>query len=55
MRNHLRNTRAALAQVFAHFSCLALTGLLAITAFLFAVWFPNLGLIESNNRLCGID
>ncbi|NIO42373.1 MAG: hypothetical protein GTO41_20810 [Burkholderiales bacterium] len=31
--------------MFAHFSYLALAGLLAITAFLFTVWFPNLGLI----------
>ena len=37
--------RAALAQVFAHFSYLALAGLLASMAFLFAVWFPNFGLI----------
>lgn len=37
--------RAALAQVFAHFSYLTLAGLLAIMAFLFAVWFPNFGLI----------
>lgn len=37
--------RAALAQVFAHFSCLTLAGLLAIMAFLFAVWFPNFALI----------
>lgn len=37
--------RAALAQVFAHFSYLTLAGLLAIMAFLFAVWFPNFALI----------
>jgi hypothetical protein len=31
--------------VFAHFSYLALAGLLAIMAFLFVVWFPNFGLM----------
>ena len=45
MRRHLRNLRAALRQVFAHPSYVALVGALAIVAFLLAVWLPNLGLL----------
>lgn len=45
MRRHLRNLRAALGQVFAHPSYIALAGALAIVAFLLAVWLPNLGLL----------
>lgn len=45
MTHHLKNLRAALGQVFAHPSYIALAGVLAILAFLLAVWFPNLGLI----------
>jgi len=42
---HLKNLRAAFGQVFAYPSYIALAGVLAIVAFLLAVWFPNLGLI----------
>jgi len=42
---HLKNLRAALGQVFVYPSYFALAGVLAILAFLLAVWFPNLGLI----------
>ncbi len=45
MTHHLKNLRAAFGQVFAHPSYIALAGVLAILAFLLAVWFPNLGLI----------
>ena len=45
MRRHLATLRAALRQVFAHPSYAALAGVLAIAAFLLAVWFPNLGLL----------
>jgi hypothetical protein len=45
MRRHLRNLRAALGQVFAHPSYIALAGALAIVAFLLAVWLPNLALL----------
>jgi hypothetical protein len=37
--------RTAFAEVFAHSSYIALASVLAIMAFLFAVWFPNFGLI----------
>jgi len=39
------NLRIAFGQVFAHPSYAILAGLLAILAFLLAVWFPNFGLI----------
>lgn len=45
MTRHLKNLRAAFGQVFAYPSYIALAGVLAILAFLLAVWFPNLGLI----------
>lgn len=45
MRLHLANLRAALGQVFAYPSYAALAGVLAIAAFLLAVWFPNLRLL----------
>ena len=45
MRRHLTNLRVALRQVFACPSCIAIAAVLAILAFLLAVWFPNLGLI----------
>jgi hypothetical protein len=45
MERHLKNLRAALAQVFAYPSYIALAGALATLAFLLAVWLPNLGLI----------
>lgn len=45
MKRYLRDIRAACAEVFARFSYLALAGVLAAAAFLFAVWFPNLELI----------
>jgi len=43
--SHLNNLRVAFGQVFAYPSYIALAGVLAILAFLLAVWFPNLGLI----------
>lgn len=45
MTRHLKNLRAAFGQVFAHPPYLALASALSIVGFLFAVWFPNLGLI----------
>lgn len=45
MGRHLGDLRAALGQVFAYPSYAALAGVLAIAAFLLAVWFPNLGLL----------
>ena len=45
MRRHPKNLRAAFGQVFAYPAYIALAGVLAILAFLLAVWFPNLGLI----------
>jgi hypothetical protein len=41
----LTNPGAALGQVFARPSYAALAGALAVLAFLWAVWFPNFGLI----------
>jgi hypothetical protein len=45
MIRHAKNLRAAFGQVFVRPSYIALAGMLAILAFLLAVWFPNLGLI----------
>ncbi|MBI3068142.1 MAG: hypothetical protein HYY79_04475 [Betaproteobacteria bacterium] len=45
MKRHLNNLHAAFKQVFARFSYIAFAGVLALLAFLLAVWFPNLGLI----------
>lgn len=45
MRNNLNNLRLAFSEVFASTSYIALASALAVTAFLFAVWLPNLGLI----------
>ena len=45
MRRHLTSLRVALRHVFAYPSYIAIAGVLAILAFLLAVWFPNLGLI----------
>lgn len=45
MRRHLNNLQAAFRRVFARSSYIALAGVLAILAFLLAVWLPNLGLI----------
>jgi hypothetical protein len=42
---HLNNLRAAFRRVFASPAYIALAGVLAILAFLLAVWFPNFGLI----------
>jgi len=42
---HLKNLRVAIGQVFSRPSYIVLAGVLAILAFLLAVWFPNLGLI----------
>ena len=45
MTPRLKNLRVAFGQVFAYPSYIALAGVLAMLAFLLAVWFPNLGLI----------
>ena len=45
MTPHLYNLRVAFGQVFAHFSYIAIAGVMAIMVFLLAVWSPNLGLI----------
>ena len=45
MKRHLNNLQAAVRQVFVHPSYIALAGVLAVLAFLLAVWLPNLGLI----------
>src|SRR5574338_1460920 len=45
MARHLRNLRAASAQVFASPWYIALAGGVAVLAFFLAVWFPNVGLI----------
>ena len=45
MKRHLKNLQAAFCQVFARSSYIALASVLAIVAFLLAVWLPNLGLI----------
>lgn len=45
MGPHLADLRAALGEVFAYPSYAVLAGVLAIAAFLLAVWFPNLGLL----------
>ena len=45
MRRQLENLEAAFKRVFVSPSYIALAGVLAMLAFLLAVWFPNLGLI----------
>ncbi len=45
MTRHLNNLRAAFGQVFTYPAYIALAGVLAILAFLLAVWLPNLGLM----------
>lgn len=45
MARYLKNLHVALRQVFACPSYIMLAGTLATTAFLLAVWLPNLGLI----------
>jgi len=45
MRRHWDNLRVAFRTVFARPSYAAAAGVLAMAAFLLAVWFPNLGLI----------
>jgi len=45
VRRHLANIRTAIALVFARGAYVALATVLALAAFLLAVWFPNLGLI----------
>jgi len=40
------NIQKAFMEVFAHTSYIALASVLAVFAFVFAVWFPNLGLIR---------
>lgn len=45
MRAYLKNLQTAFCVVFVNTSYIALASALAILAFLFAVWLPNLGLI----------
>lgn len=45
MKEPLTNLQTAFRAVFIHPSYIALAGALALLAFLFAVWLPNLGLI----------
>lgn len=45
MKRHLANLRAASGQVFAERPYLALAAVLAVAAFVLAVWLPNLGLV----------
>lgn len=45
MKRHLDNLQVAFRQVFACSSYIALASVLALAAFLLAVWFPNLGLL----------
>ena len=45
MKENLKNLQMAFGEVFADASYIALASMLAIAAFLFAVWFPNFGLI----------
>ena len=45
MKGNLKNLPVAFNEVFAHASYIALASALAVAAFLFAVWFPNLGLL----------
>lgn len=45
MKGNLRNLRVAFNEVFAHASYIAFASALAVAVFLFAVWFPNLGLL----------
>lgn len=45
MNRHFTNVRTAFCRVFARTPYIALASVLAILAFLLAVWFPNLGLI----------
>lgn len=45
MRAHLKNLQTAFGEVFSNASYIALASGLAVLAFLFAVWLPNLGLI----------
>jgi hypothetical protein len=45
MTQNLKNLQTAFGEVFAGASYIVLASVLAIAAFLFAVWFPNFGLI----------
>ncbi len=45
MKGDLKHLQTAFSEVFAHASYMALASSIAVAAFLFAVWFPNLGLI----------
>lgn len=45
MRNYLNNLARAFGEVFENTPYIALASALAIAAFLFAVWLPNLGLL----------
>ena len=45
MTRYLKNLRVAFGRVFASPSYIGLASVIAVLAFLLAVWFPNLGLI----------
>ena len=45
MRGNLKNLQMAFGEVFANTSYIALASTLALAAFFFAVWLPNLGLM----------
>lgn len=45
MKGNLKNLQVAFDEVFAHASYIAFASALAVAAFLFAVWLPNLGLL----------
>lgn len=45
MKGNFKNLQLAFSEVFAHTSYVALASTLALGAFLFTVWLPNLGLI----------
>lgn len=45
MKENLKSLRMAFDKVFAHSSYIVLAGAAMTAAFLFAVWFPNFGLI----------
>lgn len=46
MKDALKNLHLAFGEVFANTSYIALAGVLAIGALLFAIWLPNLGLMN---------
>ena len=46
MKEHLTHIKQAFTEVFAHTSYITLANVLALLAFVFAVWLPNIGLIS---------